>query len=195
MIAEQSHGNRSCSRSTGPERSIGDPGLTAHIDRELDEKDDPSSLVFELTETAAVRNSRLPSSSGGGSTSAAAASRSMTSARLRVVPLPEEPAHTGSTAGSFATCHGNRSIGSSSARSSRSRRAWARLPSSSPIASTCDLLAEEADRCQDSTSAAAARADVFAHAGGPAHGNPPVATAPGRADGADARQRWILLAC
>jgi diguanylate cyclase (GGDEF)-like protein/PAS domain S-box-containing protein len=38
-------------------RSIGDPGLRAHIDRELDESEiDPSCLVFELTETAAISN-------------------------------------------------------------------------------------------------------------------------------------------
>jgi EAL domain-containing protein (putative c-di-GMP-specific phosphodiesterase class I) len=38
-------------------RSIGDPGLAAHIDRELDESGiDPSSLIFELTETAAISN-------------------------------------------------------------------------------------------------------------------------------------------
>ena len=58
MIAEQqSHGNRIVLAVNLSGRSIGDPGLTAHIDRELDVSGiDPSSLVFELTETAAVRN-------------------------------------------------------------------------------------------------------------------------------------------
>ena len=38
-------------------RSIGDPRLASHIDRELDESGiDPSCLVFELTETAAISN-------------------------------------------------------------------------------------------------------------------------------------------
>ncbi len=58
MIAEQQrHGNRIVLAVNLSGRSIGDPALAAHIDRELDESGiDPSCLVFELTETAAVSN-------------------------------------------------------------------------------------------------------------------------------------------
>ena len=58
MVAEQQrHGNRIVLAVNLSGRSIGDPTLAAHIDRELDESGiDPSCLVFELTETAAVSN-------------------------------------------------------------------------------------------------------------------------------------------
>jgi diguanylate cyclase (GGDEF)-like protein/PAS domain S-box-containing protein len=58
LIAEQQRrGNEIVLAVNLSGRSIGDPGLTAHIDRELDDSGiDPASLVFELTETAAISN-------------------------------------------------------------------------------------------------------------------------------------------
>ncbi len=58
LIEEEDRAGRGTTLSVNLSgRSIGDPALSAHIDRTLDESGiDPSRLVFELTETAAIGN-------------------------------------------------------------------------------------------------------------------------------------------